>query len=310
MGKKFLTLRKRRKNERSVLAAKKDLLRRPALRKYGSRNELQNVKNDSCDNIKENSNSNCEEHSDCDDIEESNNSDCDSVEQCNESISELSDCHSLHSEAVNEVHQNSTSPIGLDPDCCRRSLVDLDQIDWKFSFHSSELPDIDCIGIDTGGLMTIHPVSDPFHYMSMPVLSAFGLIFESTLEELQYSYMNLIQSINSAGRWFMLPSNNRTPLYTIQLCTYEVNSVSAPVITLTVEIHYSHCWYLRHSMGVVMRHQHPVLVTLPVYLYTGHDIKLVTDAIDNCHRCKGIEDPRFFPLIVKNKGRFYDFQGM
>ena len=60
MGKKFLTLRKRRKNERSVLAAKKDLLRRPALRKYDNRNELQNVKNDSCDNIKENSNSNCD----------------------------------------------------------------------------------------------------------------------------------------------------------------------------------------------------------------------------------------------------------
>ena len=103
--------------------------------------------------------------------------------------------------------------------------------------------------------MTINPVSDPFHYMSIPVLSAFGLVFENALQELRYSYMNLIQTINSTGRWFMLPSDNNT----IQLCTYDTNSASASVITLTIEIHHSHRWFLRHTTGVMLQNQHPVL---------------------------------------------------
>ena len=161
-----------------------------------------------------------------------------------------------------------------------------------------ELPDINSIGKDTE-LMTIHPVSDPFDYMSTPVLSAFGLIFEDTLQEFRYSYMNLLQSIDSAGRWFMLPPDNIN--HSIHVCTYNVNSVSAPVITLTIEIHHSHRWFLRHSTGVMTRDQHPVLVTLPQYLHSGHDIKLVTDAIDSCYHCKGIDDQKFFPITQKNK---------
>ena len=61
--------------------------------------------------------------------------------------------------------------IDLDPDCCRRSIVDLEQPNW-LDTYTMELPDINSIGKDTE-LMTIHPVSDPFHYMSTPVLSAY-----------------------------------------------------------------------------------------------------------------------------------------
>ena len=220
-------------------------------------------------------------------------------EQCDENLasSELPNCLSLCSKPVT---------IDLDPDYCRCSIVDLEQPNW-LDTYTMELPDINSIGKDTE-LMTIHPVSDPFHYMSTPVLSAFGLIFEDTLQELRYSYMNLLQSIDSAGRWFILPPDNIN--HSIQVCTYNVNSVSAPVITLTIEIHHSHRWFLRHSAGVTTRDQHPVLVTLPQYLHSGHDIKLVTDTIDSCYHCKGIDDQKFFPIAQKNKGKFYDFQGM
>ena len=37
---------------------------------------------------------------------------------------------------------------------------------------------------------------------------------------------------------------------------------------------------------------------------------VLTDTIDSCHHCKGIDDQKFFPIAQKNKGEFYDFQGM
>ena len=78
----------------------------------------------------------------------------------------------------------------------------MEQNNWKFSFHTLEPLDMTSIGKDRE-VMTICAVSDPFHYMSMPVLSFFGLIFESMLQELQYSYINLMQALNLTGRWFM-----------------------------------------------------------------------------------------------------------
>ena len=35
----------------------------------------------------------------------------------------------------------STIYIYLDPDCCRPSLVDMEQNNWKFSFHTLEPAD-------------------------------------------------------------------------------------------------------------------------------------------------------------------------
>ena len=118
--------------------------------------------------------------------------------------------------------------------------------------------------------------------------------------------MNLLQNIDSAERWFMLPPDNIN--HSIHLCTCDVNSASAPVITRTIEIHHSHHWFLRHSTGVMMRDQHPVLVTLPQFLHSGHDIKLVTDTIDSCYHCKGINDQKFFPLLRKIKESFMTFK--
>ena len=321
MGKKHLTVRKRRKNERNILATKKQNIKSviqgeqmhcsPTLRKYGNNSKQQNIvyilSGLSCGSGKDDRNSILSDPFDSDSIERGIDNLSDHSEQCNDNISsELPDCPSICSEpAIYEAQQNLlSSAINLDPDCCRHSLVDMEPTNWKFSFHTSELPDINSVGMDTE-LMTINPVSDPFHYMSIPVLSAFGLVFENALQELRYSYMNLIQTINSTGRWFLLPSDNNT----IQLCTYDINSASAPVITLTIEIHHSHRWFLCHTTGVMLQNQHPVLATLPEYLHSGHDIKMVTDTIDKCHQCKGIDDPRFFPLVVKNKGQFYDFQG-
>ena len=221
------------------------------------------------------------------DDENSEQWDDENSEQCDKNLasSELPDCLSLCSKPPT---------IDLDPDCCRRSIVDLEQPNW-LDTYTMELPDINSIGKDTE-LMTIHPVSDPFHYMSTPVLSAFGLIFEDTLQELRYSYMNLLQSIGSAGRWFMLPPDNIN--HSIHVCTYNVNSASAPVITLTIEIHHSHRWFLRHSTSVMTRDQHPVLLEVrhvldPVGGSTrreyvprrGGHLLCCCRGVMNCYRC-------------------------
>ena len=94
-----------------------------------------------------------------------------------------SDCDSSNA-ADSEAEQNVSSVINLDPYSCRRSLVDLEEINWTFSLHNTlELPNINSIAVDRD-VMTVHPVNDPFHYMSISVLSAFGLVFKSTIEEL------------------------------------------------------------------------------------------------------------------------------
>ena len=314
MGKRYLTVRKRRCNERNVLAAKKQNtgssrqeLCSLLLYKYGDDKSKQQSNEDmlSCPS----GNDERKDHNEM--VSSSNSSDSDSsqdhsenCEQCDKDVSLDSSSFDSSNAAESEADQNLSSMINLDPDCCRRSLVDLEQTNWTFSFHALELPDINSVGVDRE-VMTIHPVSDPFHYMSIPVLSAFGLVFKNTLEELRYSYMNLMQTLNETGRWFMLPSDGSI----IQLCKHNINSASAPVITLTLEIHHSCRWFLRHSTGVILQNEHPVLATLPDHLHSGHDIRVVTDTIDQCRQCKGTDDPKFYCLVVKNKGKFYDLQG-
>ena len=88
---------------------------------------------------------------------------CENCEYSDKDVSlDSSSCDSTNA-AESEADQNSLSSINLDPDCCRHSLVDLEQTNWAFSFDALELPDINSIGVDRE-VMTIHPVSDPFHY--------------------------------------------------------------------------------------------------------------------------------------------------
>ena len=39
------------------------------------------------------------------------------------------------------------------------------------------------------------------------------------------------------------------------------------------------------------------------------DVKIVTDMIDACKNCKGIDEEKYEPLIEKHKGSFYDYSG-
>ena len=86
-----------------------------------------------------------------------------------------SDCDRSNA-ADSEAKQILSSMINLDPYSCRRSFVDLEETNWIFSLHNTlELPDINSITVDRE-VMTVHAVNDPFHYMSIPVLSAFGCL--------------------------------------------------------------------------------------------------------------------------------------
>ena len=305
MGRTYLTIRKRRKNERKILSVKKEPFKhvKQQAPSHHLKSSMPSIRN--CNQMLRTYGPDQQtlQHHSSKTYDNEILSSLSSEEMCGSENSEH------HSESIcsesNNDHALYNPEIDLNPDCSTCLADDHELSNWKFSFYSLEFPNIDTIGMDTG-LMTINPVNDPFHYMSVPVLSAFGLVFPNMLQELRYSYMNLIQTLNTKVKWFLLPSDDNT----ILLSKHDFNSTLAPVITMTIEIHHTRHWFLRHSTGILMQHQHPLLATLPTPLQSGHDIKMVTDTIDECYDCKGISDPKYYPLVVKNKGKFYDFKGL
>ena len=174
MGKKYLTVRKRRKNERNVLASKKQNIKIRSDCSNQQSNKIVLTGPSYSDNREDHGDNFQYDLSDSDSSEDhSQNS-----EQHNDEMSSKLSSSGSSEPPDYEVQQILPSTIDLDPDCCRRSLVDMEENNWKFSFHTLEPPDINSIGIDRE-VMTIRPVSDPFHYMSMPVLSFLGLFLRT-----------------------------------------------------------------------------------------------------------------------------------
>ena len=151
MGKKYLTVQKRRSNERNVLAAKKQNIdsaiqdgqepRSLLVYKYGSKSKQQSNE----DRLSgPSSRDNGKDHNDI--TSSSNPSDNDSsqdysdysehCEQCKNISLVPSDCDSSNA-ADSETEQNLSPMINLDPYSCRRSLVDLEGIKWTFSLHNT-----------------------------------------------------------------------------------------------------------------------------------------------------------------------------
>ena len=107
--------------------------------------------------------------------------------------------------------------------------------------------------------------------------------------------------------WFVIPDES---VDKIQFCTYGVNNVGSPIITFTIEIHATHEWQLKLPFGILSRDHHDLLQALPVHLRSVSDVKLVTDLINACKNCKGIDEEKYETLIEKQKGRFYDYSGV
>jgi len=170
MGKTYLTVQKRRKNERKILSVKNGYAEPffhatnhqlkcslPATRNCTASQVLRRYSYGHCTlqhyyNTVSNSNDENNEH-------------------CIQSV-----C----SESSNNSHAVYNPEIDLDPNCSVCPADDHEPHSWKFSFYPLELPDINAIGMEND-FMTVNPVNDPFHYMSVPVLSAFGLDFPNAL---------------------------------------------------------------------------------------------------------------------------------
>ena len=131
-------------------------------------------------------------------------------------------------------------------------------------------------------LMTVNPVNNPFHNMSAPVLSAFELDFPNTLVKLRNSYVNLMQFLGINGKWLLSPSDDNL----ILISKHGLQS--------------SFCDYNDHWDSSQSRHVARII--MPTSLQSGHDIKTVTDTINECCHCKGISDPKYYPLVLKNNG--------
>ena len=295
MGKTYLTFQKRRKNERKILSVKNEYVE-PF--KHATTHQLKcgppSTRN--CTTSQVLRKYSLVPHTQQHYYNTASNGSDENNEHCFQSVS---------SESRNNSHASHNPEIDLDSNCSVCPADDHEPYSWKFSFYPLELPDIHATGMEND-LMTVNPVNNPFHYMSAPVLSAFGLDFPNTLVELRNSYVNLMQSLGINGKWFLLPSDGNL----ILISKHGFNSSSAPVITMTIEIHHSQHWFLRHVARIIMQHQHPLLATLPTSLQSGHDIKTVTDTIDECCHCKGINDPKYYPLVLKNNGKFYDYKGL
>ena len=124
-------------------------------------------------------------------------------------------------------------------------------------------------------------------------------------EALQYLRLSL-QSSELLSGWFVLPTKQHD---IIQLCTMKTNRAGSPVISYTVEISVNCEWLLRMPQGILDWKEHPVLMQLPLHIKTIDDVKKVTGKIDCAKDCNGINDPKFDLLVTKHKGRFFDRSG-
>ena len=181
---------------------------------------------------------------------------------------------------VDQYHESLVNGIDLIPST--EVSIDLPPLEWTFLTEPE-------INVEEMG------VDDNQQYIgSVPYENLNELVFQ----------IQFPQPING---WFIIPSSFQNSF--IQLCTCSVNTAGSPVIEYTVEIHCTLEWILRLPRGVLEWKCHPHLQALPVYLKSRKDVEEVTDAINDCRQCKGINDPKFHVLTIKHKGRFMDRSG-
>lgn len=167
--------------------------------------------------------------------------------------------------------------------------IDLAPLDWTFQ---QELPNLDSIGIDT---------EQAYIYPTTPEQISGEFNGHQSLSMLRHTLHS-----EPIGKWFVLPMVDPSRIH---LCTYNFNTALSPVITFTIEIQCTHEWVLRIPHGALNWKCHPVFKELPVSLMSRNDVKEVTDYVDDCKQCEGIGDKKFSILVIKHKGRFYDFSG-
>lgn len=160
-----------------------------------------------------------------------------------------------------------------------------DPLNWTFS---KDVPDASFINFDTIGMDTEQ------EYLG----SGPGSVHCEALQHLRFS----LQISEVLGKWFVLPTKE----HHIQLCTIKTNRAGSPVISFTIEILVNFEWLLRIPQGILDWKKHPILMQLPVHIKTVDDAKKVIDEIDYAKHCNGIDDPKFHQLVIKHKGRFFD----
>ena len=160
-------------------------------------------------------------------------------------------------------------------------------LDWTFRH---ELPDLDCIDMDTEQTCIYQDQTND----------------ESSSQQSLTMLRCCLQYTELIGKWFVLPNEDASKIY---LCTYTFNGALSPVITFSIEILSNHEWVLRIPYGTLNWRSHPVFKELPAKLISRYDVKAVTDTIDNAKQCEGISDKKFHSLVIKHKGKFFDFSG-
>ena len=158
-------------------------------------------------------------------------------------------------------------------------------LNWTFQH---DLRDLDCIG----GIDTEQPHDQTSNESP----------YQQSLSVLKYS----LQYGEPIGKWFVLPTEDPSKIY---LCTYNFNTALSPVVTFTIEILYNYEWVLRIPYGALNWQNHPVFKEMPAKLVSQNDVKAVTDTIDDAKQCEGISDKRYDSLVIKYKGKFFDFSG-
>ena len=119
----------------------------------------------------------------------------------------------------------------------------------------------------------------------------------TTLNQLQAR----LASLKCIGNWFLLSGINSDG--NIQLVRVGSNQeVMSLVITNKLEwsLHISNCWL--SSSAKIFQH-------LPSVLSCIKDLHTFTTFIESCRICKGNGDPKFAPLVARNKGTFMDRSG-
>lgn len=341
MGRRqYLTVRKRRCNERQKLKQRKEekLLQKSRLvqRVYGiegsiaPNSSLNKSSHGSMDMERKEKAKDTEYYGQFDDEEQLDLGNVESGEQCEMDSTEygrqvdMGDNEYISHDMLLEINESDTQPEIRDVEC------DIVVKQSNNKQHEEEEPAAMC-NVDESADPTTsdNEQSDMFTYpdllnwtFSKDVPDISDINFENIgmdteqeylgsgpssvqFEALQHFRLSL-QSSKLLDGWFVLPARQ---LDVIQICTTKTNRAGSPFISFTIEILVNCEWLLRMPHGVLDWKVHPVFMHLPLHVKTVDDVEKVTGEIDCAKYCNGIDDPKFDQLVTKHKGRFFDVSG-
>jgi len=106
------------------------------------------------------------------------------------------------------------------------------------------------------------------------------------------------------GDWVLIP----TTLQAEKLQIVRLGQ-QQPQCSLTLEVLSDLSWLLQLPSGQISPSTSPVLEQLPQHITSVSNLRTILSFMDGCSICEGNPDPKFAPIVARNKGIFKDRNG-